>query len=139
MGDRVTITVSGPVGSGKSALCKEIEILCRALGVPCHWEGGQQERNLSGGDSYDELAMYQPSVVLREGGVLPVASDEIAVEQSKPLRFWINAPLVRETMLIQAGPAYYEREQAEANNPPTAGGKRRTIQVQELRPLTKDQ
>lgn len=62
----VTITVSGPVGSGKSALCKEIEILCRALGVPCVWEGGREECNLVGGDSYNELAMYQPCVTLRE-------------------------------------------------------------------------
>ncbi len=65
-GAGVVVTVSGRVGSGKSAICKEIEILCRALGLECKWEGGQQERNLSGGDSHDELAMYKPRVTIRE-------------------------------------------------------------------------
>jgi hypothetical protein len=62
----VTITVSGPVGSGKSALCKEIEILCRALGVRCEWRGGREERNGAGGDSADELELYKPTVTLHE-------------------------------------------------------------------------
>lgn len=66
-------------------MCKEIEILCRALGVRCEWEGGQQERNISGGDSHDELAMYAPTVKIVEALAQPagsggVHSDDVAVD-----------------------------------------------------------
>lgn len=55
-------------------MCKEIEILCRALGVLCEWEGGEQERNISGGDSHDELAMYAPTVKIVEALAHPAGS-----------------------------------------------------------------
>lgn len=88
---RVTITVEGPVGSGKSALCKEIEILCRALGVPCEWHNGQQELNGSGGDSHDELQMYQPNVLLRE--VLTTSMSDKYIEAPVLLNFDSSKPI----------------------------------------------
>lgn len=62
----VTITVSGRVGSGKSALCGEIEILCKALGLQVEWIGGQQEKNLTGADWIHEIELYKPSVRIIE-------------------------------------------------------------------------
>lgn len=67
---RVTIKVIGPVGSGKSALAGEIEILCKALGVPVEWEGGKSENNLVGADWVGTLEMYKPIVTIVEE-VLP--------------------------------------------------------------------
>jgi hypothetical protein len=62
----VTVTVSGPVGSGKSAICGEIEILCRALRIPVEWEGGQEEKNLTHADWTAALEMYKPTVEIVE-------------------------------------------------------------------------
>lgn len=65
MGD-VTITVSGPVGSGKSAICGEIEIALKAIGVPVRWRDGDSEKRLTNADWQEALDLYQPSVVVRE-------------------------------------------------------------------------
>ena len=62
----VTVTVSGKVGSGKSAICGEIEILCKALGLKVEWIGGQQEKNLTHADWTEALEMYKPGVVIVE-------------------------------------------------------------------------
>lgn len=65
----VTITVSGPVGCGKSAILGEIEILCKALGVPCRYAdeaAAQAEKNGTHADWTSALEMYKPSVVLVE-------------------------------------------------------------------------
>lgn len=65
----VTITVSGEVGSGKSALMIELEIALKALGVPVRWadtDAERYEKNMSSGDAHHDLEMYKPSVVLVE-------------------------------------------------------------------------
>jgi hypothetical protein len=64
--NEVTITVSGRVGSGKSAVCGEIEILCRALGLQVKWIGGRDEKNLTGADWIHEIEMYKPVVKIVE-------------------------------------------------------------------------
>lgn len=64
--NKVTVTVAGPVGSGKSAICGEIEILCRALGLPVVWIDGQQEKNLTHADWTEALEMYKPNVTIVE-------------------------------------------------------------------------
>lgn len=64
--EKVTITVSGPVGVGKSALCIEIDILCRALGLDCEWAERQSVLNETGGDTAQELDIYKPSVTIVE-------------------------------------------------------------------------
>jgi hypothetical protein len=69
MSAEVKIIVSGPVGSGKSALLGEIEIMLKALGVPVRYEdeaGAQAEKNGNHADWTAELEMYKPSVVLVE-------------------------------------------------------------------------
>ena len=63
---KVTVTVSGAVGSGKSALCGEIEILCKALGLQVEWVGGRDEKNLMGADWIGSLEMYKPVVEIVE-------------------------------------------------------------------------
>jgi adenylylsulfate kinase-like enzyme len=63
---KITVTVSGPVGSGKSAICGEIEILCKALGLEVNWFDGDQEKNLSGADYIHDLEMYKPTVEIVE-------------------------------------------------------------------------
>lgn len=65
----VTVTVSGPVGSGKSAIAGEIEIALRAIGVPVRYDdpvGAQSEKNMTHADWQTALEMYNPSVVIVE-------------------------------------------------------------------------
>lgn len=73
----VTITVSGRIGSGKSAICGEIEILCKALGLSVEWVDGQHEKNLTHADWTEALEMYKPKVVIVEQieGAAPLPSD----------------------------------------------------------------
>ncbi|VVD95691.1 hypothetical protein PIN31009_01863 [Pandoraea iniqua] len=77
----VTITVSGRVGSGKSALLGEIEILMKALGLPVRYQdaaAAKSEKNMTHADWTDSLEMYKPSVILVEQGPSPakVGGDE---------------------------------------------------------------
>lgn len=65
----ITVTVSGPVGSGKSAMLGEIEILCKALGLAVRYTdpaAAQSEKNMTHADWTAALDMYKPSVVLAE-------------------------------------------------------------------------
>lgn len=69
MNEEVTITVAGPVGSAKSALLGEIEILLNALGVPVRYAdpaAAQAEKNMTHADWTASFEMYQPKVVLVE-------------------------------------------------------------------------
>lgn len=65
----VTVTASGPVGCGKSAILTEIEIALKAIGVPVSWRDEKpgdrsidHERSLS----TDMMELYRPTVVLVE-------------------------------------------------------------------------
>jgi hypothetical protein len=65
----ITVTVSGPVGCGKSAIAGEIEIALRAVGVPVRFADEKEmrsEKNMTGADWTGDLEMYQPSVVIVE-------------------------------------------------------------------------
>jgi hypothetical protein len=65
----IYVTVSGPVGCGKSAIIGEIEIALRAIGVPVRHhepEEAMREANQTHADWAAYLEMYQPSVVLQE-------------------------------------------------------------------------
>ncbi len=65
----IKVTVSGPVGSGKSAIAGEIEIALKAIGVPVHFadeKGMQSEKGMTGADWTKYLEMYEPSVVIVE-------------------------------------------------------------------------
>jgi hypothetical protein len=69
MSAEVKIIVSGPVGSCKSALLGEIEIMLKAIGVPVRYEDedkARAEKNGTHADWTDALEMYKPSVVLVE-------------------------------------------------------------------------
>lgn len=69
--NEIKITVEGPVGSGKSALLGEIEILCKALGVPVRYANpsdANSEKAMTHADWTAYLEMYKPSVVLHEKG-----------------------------------------------------------------------
>jgi len=69
MGNTVTVTVSGPVGCGKSAIYGEIEIALKAIGVTVvHADqvAFQAEKNTTHADWADALDLYKPSVVLVE-------------------------------------------------------------------------
>lgn len=65
----VTVTVSGPVGCGKSAIAGEIEIALRAVGVPVRFadeKEARSEKNMTGADWASYIDMYKPSVVIVE-------------------------------------------------------------------------
>ena len=71
MTQEVEIIVRGPVGSGKSALLGEIEILMRAMRIPFRHENPEawtHEVNLTGADWQTELERTKPVVVLKEEG-----------------------------------------------------------------------
>lgn len=61
----ITVTVTGAVGIGKSALCGEIEILCNALGLRVEW-ADKGEKSMTGANWTGALEMYQPSVRIVE-------------------------------------------------------------------------
>jgi len=63
MSEVITVTISGPVGCGKSAICGEIEIALRAIGVPGRWYD-EGEKNMTHSDWQTYLEMYRPSVVM---------------------------------------------------------------------------
>lgn len=64
---RVTVIVSGPTGSGKSAVMGEIEIALKALGVEViHDADFQAEKNMTHADWQTALDLYKPVVILRE-------------------------------------------------------------------------
>jgi deoxyadenosine/deoxycytidine kinase len=65
MSEVITVTISGPVGCGKSAICGEIEIALRAIGVPVRWYD-EGEKNMTHSDWQTYLEMYRPSVVIIE-------------------------------------------------------------------------
>ena len=65
----ITVTISGPVGCGKSAIAGEIAIAMKAIGVPVRFadeRDAQAERNMTGADWIGYIEMYKPSVVLVE-------------------------------------------------------------------------
>jgi Ni2+-binding GTPase involved in maturation of urease and hydrogenase len=64
----VLVTVSGPVGSGKSAICGEIEIALKAIGVPVAWnDEGERAMNVAWDSSpQNALELYQPRVTIVE-------------------------------------------------------------------------
>lgn len=65
----ITVTVSGSVGCGKSAIAGEIEIALRAVGVPVRFadeKGEREEKNTTGADWAGYIDMYKPSVVIVE-------------------------------------------------------------------------
>lgn len=82
--NEVTITVSGPVGSGKSALLGEIEILLKAIGIPLRYADpvtAQSEKNMTHGDWQEYLDMYKPSVVLVEAITKTPAQPQLSDEE----------------------------------------------------------
>lgn len=65
----ITVTVSGPVGCGKSAIAGEIEIALKAIGIPVCFADEKEmrsEKNMTGADWTGYLEMYKPSVVIAE-------------------------------------------------------------------------
>ncbi len=66
----VTVTVSGPTGSGKSAVMGEIEIALKALGITVeHVAEFQSEKNMTHADWQEALDLYKPTVLLKEVNV----------------------------------------------------------------------
>lgn len=83
--NEVQVIVSAGVGSGKSALLGEIEIMCKALGIPVRYadeKRAQSDKNMNHADWTSELEMYKPSVVLVED--MPWLRDWVSVETRRP-------------------------------------------------------
>lgn len=62
----ITVVVSGLTGTGKSAICGEIEIALKALGIDVSWEASQPEKSMTHGDWAEALETYKPVVLIRE-------------------------------------------------------------------------
>lgn len=65
----IVVIVSGPVGSGKSAVAGEIEIALKAIGVPVRYAdpaGATSEKRMTGADWQTYIEMYKPSVTIVE-------------------------------------------------------------------------
>ena len=99
----VHIHIVGPVGSGKSALAGEIEILCKALGLDVSWPDGQSEKNMTGADWQHALDMYRPTVVIHESdaqGLVPAAL------QSQPAAPGVTGAVQTLIETLKADPEY---------------------------------
>lgn len=69
MAEQVTVTVSGPTGSGKSAIYYEIMVALQAIGIPVvHADPDEVRRQMNGGetDSAHDIDLYSPTVTLVE-------------------------------------------------------------------------
>ena len=66
MHDIVTVTVSGLTGSGKSAICGEIEIALKAIGLVVRWPDGDDEKRRTHADWHSALDLYKPEVLIQE-------------------------------------------------------------------------
>ncbi len=68
--NKVNITISGPVGSGKSALYAELVVALTALGLPIeHQDLKAWNAEMNSGaftEAQNMLEMYKPTVVLSE-------------------------------------------------------------------------
>lgn len=99
----IIVTVSGPVGCGKSAIAGEIEIALRAVGVPVRFSDEKEarsEKNMTGADWAAYIEMYEPSVVLVEKIGVAATDEEAAsdgvcqepdgcpTEKAVLMRFW---------------------------------------------------
>jgi hypothetical protein len=62
---KITITVGGPVGVGKSAVCAKLETLLKHAGYDVEWVGGQEERNL-GIEEWSDAKDFLPEVEILE-------------------------------------------------------------------------
>lgn len=65
----VLVEVIGLTGSGKSAICGEIEILCRALGLDVSWPDGDPEKNMTHAEWTAAIEAYKPRVRIVERNV----------------------------------------------------------------------
>jgi hypothetical protein len=66
---RVTVTVSGPTGSGKSRILAEIEIALKAVGVSVSWADPSDRRDVNSEHWADATGAWQPDlpeVILQE-------------------------------------------------------------------------
>ena len=74
----VHVIITGPTGSGKSAIYGEIEIALKAIGVEVRHADPvavQSEKNMTHADWQDALDLYKPTVVLHEiNGATPAGS-----------------------------------------------------------------
>lgn len=92
----VNVTISGPVGSGKSAIAGEIEIALKAIGVPVQWDD-EGEKRMTHADWQEALGIYRPSVRIVE-----IADSEVS-SLLKELNFVLSTRLGSEEFLH--GPA----------------------------------
>jgi hypothetical protein len=84
----ITVTVSGPVGCGKSAIAGEIEIALKAIGVPVCFadeSGMHSEKNMTGADWAAYLEMYSPSVVIVDATPPPSSHSPTEALQFPPI------------------------------------------------------
>ena len=127
--NEVTITAAGRVGSGKSALLGEIEILLKALGVPYRYadpKAAQAEKNLTHADWVGELERVKPTVVLAEANPATAAVEDLKFTMAEGLEVRLNMERVRaslDTMLaaarecdLHAAAAHNAAEEARSEN-----------------------
>ena len=87
----VTVTVSGPVGCGKSAIAGEIEIALKAIGVPVQFRDHaamESEKNMTGAKWQNFIEMYQPMVTIEEKIIDPARHYTITVSRKWSERLW---------------------------------------------------
>ncbi len=99
----VTITAAGAVGSGKSALLGEIEVLLRALNIPYRYadeKAARVEKALTHADWIGELEATKPCVVLVEEN--PRVRAVTGPQQVSDQLFIARSEARRETFLMAA-------------------------------------
>lgn len=64
--NKILVCVYGATGSGKSAICGEIEIALRALGLQVTWANGDQEKRMTHADWAQAIELYEPEITIME-------------------------------------------------------------------------
>lgn len=73
----IKVEISGPVGSGKSAVAGVLANALKLAGVDYRWEEEQDEEQLTGGHWGTQLRNLKPEVVIEELAVVEVPALEV--------------------------------------------------------------
>jgi hypothetical protein len=101
------VTVSGPVGSGKSAVAGEIEIALKSIGLEVSYLdaiAAQTEKNMTHADWQSALLMYEPSIIIEEkiSRVAQKPLNHDLLEKARPLLIEETISLIEGCSIMQS-------------------------------------
>lgn len=112
---RVTVTVSGPTGSGKSRIALEIEVALKAAGIKAEWSDIDGRRQAEAEAHAEATGGWQPDIpyVLLQEINLPISVAEGRRQMLVPLALtsaWDDLPLPEDAEIRAAHPVTSGRD-----------------------------